>query len=159
MIPARRRVSACTPVSRFRIVCALTSLHLSVSHIGQDTVLHVSWMRGLCVLLHLWSGNCNDNNLLLLSEFIIVILIMKPERVYERDLVKYLILMANGKRRANEILTYVWTAGQQLQNYSSPKRPRWINNVTRTESCLGRSSEFRSWPRLRYEYLKKKKLR
>lgn len=47
-----------------KISCTLTSLHLSVSHIGQDTVLQVSWVRGLCVLLHLWSGSCNENLIL-----------------------------------------------------------------------------------------------
>lgn len=48
-----------------KISCTLTSLHLSVSHIGQDTVLQVSWVRGLCVLLHLWSDSCNDEVLIL----------------------------------------------------------------------------------------------
>lgn len=46
----------------------LTSLHLFVSHIGQEMVLQVSWLRGLCVLLHLWSGSCNNNDLNLLSD-------------------------------------------------------------------------------------------
>lgn len=64
---------------------ALTSLHLLVSHMGHEMVLQVSWLRGLCELLHLWSGNWNDKDL----NFLIWIGLKKKEKERNRFLLLF----------------------------------------------------------------------